>query len=330
MRSTCSLLVLIALVIGHAAAQRGRDERNIAPEIHGHVRLPTGRSVGAGLRVQLDGMGTGQHTETMTDSSGKFLFRGLSPDTYVLRVSGTGFQEHSETIQLQDVRLGFVTIELRPVKAERAQPPRGLISAEDASIPERARLEFNKGHELLEVKKNPKESLKHFRKAAEAYPQFARAYLMMGLANMEVNDWEAARKQLDKALQLNENLAQAQLALGSTLNAQTKFAEAEKPLRRGLQLAPDSTMGHYELARALWALGRVDEAKQEAEQALKLQPTFSEAHLLLGNVMLRQGNLDGATREYNEYLRLDPSGRFAEATRGMLKKIENAQVKVPK
>jgi Flp pilus assembly protein TadD len=325
MRGIGVLLLAIVTVTTPAFSQRGTPKTMPNPEIHGQVRFPAGYSAGVGLRVQLDGISTGLHTETMTDSSGKFLFRGLSPDTYTIRVSGPGLESQAETIRMEDIRVGFVTMDLRRTKSpEPAVSPGGPISAADASIPEDARLEFEKGEALLITKKDPKGSLDHFRKAAKVYPRYARAHLMMGLANMELSDWESARTELEKTVELDAKLADARLALGSTLNAESKFVEAEKNLRIGLQLAPNSAMGHYELGRACWALGRVRDAQAEAEQAVKLQPDLSEAHILIGNAMIRNGDTNGAIREYAEYLRLDPSGRFADATRAMLKKLEKA------
>jgi Tfp pilus assembly protein PilF len=327
MRALTILIAIVAMIATPAIAQKGSSRGSMPnPEIHGQVRLPSGYSAGVGLRVELEGRSTGLHTESMTDSSGRFLFRGLTPDTYQVKVSGQGLHGESDLIPLENTRVGFVNIELKPTKAAvRTEPGAGVVSAAEAGIPEEAKTEFASGEELLKVKGDPKGSLKHFKKATETYPQFARAHLMMGLAHMELTDWSSAQGDLERAIAMDEKMAQAQLALGSTLIAQGKLADAEPHLKRGLELDPQSGLGFYELGRVHWSMGRRQEAQAEAEQALKLQPDLSEAHLLLGNALLHSGRTDDAMKEYNEYLRLDPKGRFAEPTRAMVQKVEHAR-----
>jgi len=161
-------------------------------------------------------------------------------------------------------------------------------------------------------------------KAAQEYPKYAEAYLLMGVAYGHQNKWSDAASAFDRAIEIDPKYTAAYLALGALDNQQNKFAEAEKPLLTAAELNPDSADVHVQLARTYMGLNRWQDADPHAQKAVQLAPDIAESHVLLGNVLLRKQDALGALREYKESLRLVPNGPLAEPTRQVVSKIEAA------
>ena len=68
---------------------------------------------------------------------------------------------------------------------------------------------------------------------------------------------------LSKATQLDPNFADAYLGLGMVLLAEKKYPEAVAPLERAVKLQPANPAGHYSLATAYARTGRKDDAERE-------------------------------------------------------------------
>jgi len=202
--------------------------------------------------------------------------------------------------------------------------PEATISVVEAAIPAQARKDLSAGKELLEKGQDLDKGIQLLQKAAQEYPKYAEAYLLMGVAYGHENKWSDASTALNRAIEINPKYTAAYLTLGTLDNQQKKFADAEKPLVKAIELDADSADAQLELARAYWGLGRWQDADPHAEKAIKLGPDNSEAHLIMGNILLRKRDAPGALREFKESLRLAPHGPLAEPIRQVLSKIEAA------
>ncbi|HET7214542.1 MAG TPA: tetratricopeptide repeat protein [Terriglobia bacterium] len=324
----CALTILVGVVICVPAWGQRQGVPPFPPSqgrINGHVRLPDGRSAGSGFLVLLEIRSGGTYGQVQTDSTGKFEFTNLSPDLYIVRIRQVGYRDTLEEVDLRTVSSAYVSLEVQPLNKENESVPvGGVVSVQQMAIPDNARKEYESGKELLINHKDYDKSINYFKKAVAAYPNYAEAYLGMGLAYTETKQWKEARAALEKAVAANDKDAGAYIALGGLANIQGKYPEAEQPLLRGLQLAPESPEAHFELARTYWAMGRWQDAEPHAAKAVQLQPNNAGAHILMGNILLRKRNGEGALHEFKESLRLDPKGPLAPATEKMVLKIEAA------
>src|ERR1700730_4203418 len=100
----------------------------------------------------------------------------------------------------------------------------------DLAVPARARKDAERGHRLLVKEHKPAESAAAFRKAIALAPSYAKAYLLLGAAYMDMQRWADAEEPLLKAVLLDDKLSAATLALGSCMVEETKYLEAEKYL----------------------------------------------------------------------------------------------------
>jgi tetratricopeptide (TPR) repeat protein len=265
-------------------------------------------------------------TEMSTDDQGRFNFDGLPLTTFHLTIEGQGFKPYENLIDISMSKMAYelITLRLNKVPDANAVPPEGpksAINARIAQIPLAAQKEFDSGKQSMQAKDAPA-SLQHFQKAIDLYPNYAEAYQLMGVVNLETGKFADAEPQLAKATEIEPKLATAFFALGICRNQMAKYAEAETALARGLELDPNSPDGHYHIAEAYWNLGRFDDSEPHARKSLELKPDMAPAHVLLGNAMLRKHAAPAALKEFKEYLRLAPQGEFAPATKAAVDRLE--------
>jgi tetratricopeptide (TPR) repeat protein len=296
-------------------------------EIHGQAFLPGHVPAPVGAMVLLERADSGVVANAQIDSNGKFEFRGLLPNTYLLRIRASGYEAYERYLDLTRETRAYVIAELTPLpgKDSKGLPPTGAgneISARDAAIPGAAVKEFEKGKKLLVEDQAPEKSIQHLLKATQIYEPFPQAHVLLGAAYAQQGKWQESEQAFQRAARIDDKMTEAYVGLGTVQNQQHKFAEAERTLARAIELKPDSYQAQYELGKACWALRRNADAEAHAARALALAPEAAEAHLLMGNVLLRKGDSPGALREFKTYLQKAPQGLYASATRDVAEKIE--------
>ena len=183
---------------------------------------------------------------------------------------------------------------------------------------------MSKGQELLFRKHDPKSSVEEFRRAIKLDPWYGQAYMLLGLARMQLGQWSDAQWAFEEAEKVEPGNAKAYLGAGSALNEQKDYASAQKELEHSLELRPDSAEAHYELARSLSGLGKWQAAEPHVRQAIELNKDYSGPHVLMGNIYLQQENPEAALKEFEESLRLDPDGAMAPAIKDIIAQLKKA------
>jgi tetratricopeptide (TPR) repeat protein len=196
-----------------------------------------------------------------------------------------------------------------------------LMDVVDARIPVEAREDFNNGRAALS-KKNYKEGIALLEKAALGYSNFFDAQLLLGIAHMDLKEWEKAEQSLQRAHEIKPENAQALIYLGEVYWRQKRYPDAEQTLREGLKLDQKSWHGQFTLGRLYWDMGEVAKAGGPIGMTLQLKPDLAEAHLLAGNILLRVNQRERALVEYREYLRLAPKGEFVAQVQELVRKVE--------
>jgi tetratricopeptide (TPR) repeat protein len=182
------------------------------------------------------------------------------------------------------------------------------ISARELRIPHKALEPFNKGTKLL-AERNFIASILEFQHAIKAFPDFYEAFYKIGIAELNLQDPDAAQAAFEKSIELSHGrYPPADFGLGVALSLRQQFADAESATRQGLDLAPAEAEGYFTLAWVLLKAERVADAEKSARQAVLLRADFADAYLLLGQIHLRQGNTSELVSDLDAYLRLDPKG----------------------
>ena len=125
-------------------------------------------------------------------------FRVINGKSYRLKVSGRGIQtittSYFEVNPLET--LHTETVHVKPESEAPAEELTGgsaTISVTEMNIPKKASAEMDKGQDAF-AKGNMEEAEAHFEKAIAEYPQYARAYDMLGVIAIKSPDRAKARE----------------------------------------------------------------------------------------------------------------------------------------
>ncbi len=180
----------------------------------------------------------------------------------------------------------------------------------------------------------PSASLPFFQRATELDPNFAFAYVALGVQSANVGQTARARECLSKAFALRERtsewekfdiaaqyytLATGELAkadqtwqewienyprddlpfnnLGSDREIEGDYAAAVELIRQSLRLAPNSVEDYENLGASLMALGRFDEARTTFEQALSRKLDDDNLHMGLYGLAFLSGDAQAMARQ---------------------------------
>jgi Flp pilus assembly protein TadD len=279
-------------------------------------------------------LGTGELGRTMTDSGGRFKLAAAPADNpgrrlvFAVTAHYPGCSDASAVLDLTSMPRGHVILDMHrdTSKDVPSVPPGGpaaTISARQPASSE-AKEALVKGRELLLEKHDVKGSIESLKKALKHDPNFAPAYVLLGAAYVQTQNWTEAQSAFERASKLDPGNAEAFFGMGFALNQQKDFNGAQKSLQHSLELNPNSAEAQYEMGRSLWGLGKWQDAEPHARQALALNKDFAPCHVLMGNIYLRHRDAQSALSEFQTYLRLDPQGPYSQAVGEMISKIQRA------
>ncbi len=205
-RSTLLLFFLASIVtVSYAQRQRPADpDPSGLPVAVGngatlmvHVVLSDNRPVGENYDVILESTRKGEVSRYRTNRRGEVTFRGVIPDSYVVRVSGPSIKETvSESVDLTryDFHSEFIRVEpANPDGTTMTTSKQGSVSVASLNIPEKAKKERDKGNEAF-AKGDGEKAKEHYLKAIEIYPSYASAYNNLGTVYMTSADKAHARE----------------------------------------------------------------------------------------------------------------------------------------
>lgn len=317
-------IVVVLLMTSPVLAQRERDTytgNSQTFEVNGEVRFADTSASAIGVQVRLERFSGGLIDQIVTDNRGRFRFPNLQRGYYKVLVSAPGYRSSQQDADMQVLFRVYLVFELISDSDKGASGLPLLTDVIDARVPAAARADFDKGHAAL-LRKNYKEGIALLEKAALGYSNFFEAQLLLGIAFMDLKEWEKAERTLVRALEIKPQNAPATIYLGEVYWRQKRNSDAEQTLREGLKLDEKSWHGHFTLGRLYWDMGEVAKAGGPIGKTLQLKPDLAEAHLLAGNILLRVNQRERALVEYREYLRLAPKGEFVAQVQELVRKVE--------
>lgn len=141
--------------------------------------------------------------------------------------------------------------------------------------------------------------------AADAYaallaasPDDVRALLGAGAALTAMSRYDAAEKELRRALRLAPEMADVHHQLGVVLFKRGVYAAAAVELRRAVELDPGCGPAYLVLGEALNQMAESDQALEALETATRIQPENSRAYWAMGIAYDRKGKPDRAAEMY--------------------------------
>ena len=134
---------------------------------------------------------------------------------------------------------------------------------------------FAQGHHLLGIVlfnglEQPQEAIQHLEKAVALHPNFARAYLDLGLVYQHQKNLDKAKQALSKAVEIYPRYPEARLSLALVYDQLHETEQAISAYTATLELQPNQPMALYNLATLFETQGKTSQAQQQLENALKL------------------------------------------------------------
>ncbi len=130
-------------------------------------------------------------------------------------------------------------------------------------------------------------------------PSLAEAHT--SLANIRLFydwDWEAAKREFEKAIELNPNYATAHHWFANYFVVVGKLNEARKEIKKALDLDPNSLVINTDVGWIYQHSRKYDEAIAQIQSTLKLEPNFIQAHLALGFAYCLQNKHEEAIQSF--------------------------------
>ena len=159
----------------------------------------------------------------------------------------------------------------------------------------------------------------HFQNAVTKAPQFAKAFVLLGLECASRQDWEKASQYYLKAIQINDKFLSAYQNMSFVNIQQQKWSEAKKNLQKILTLDPDNPFAHSTMAQVFYMLQDYTNAIRHIKIAINKQPPQSNLFFNLGMMYEKNNQIQKAIEAFKDGLKLSPYDQRAR------KKIEELQ-----
>jgi Flp pilus assembly protein TadD len=270
-----------------------------------------GQRVGHATMYLCDEGGNIIQDQTSSDS-GEFVFAGVRPGPYVLKVQANGYEPADVRVDLNFATEKGISVYLRPTRsAAKVNSKAATISAHELNMPEAARKQYAAGMKKLYGEKDANAAAQEFLEAIQQAPNYYEAWYQLGMAQIALKNGAEAEKSFKKSVDLSlQSYAQADLALALIYLGRHDSAEGEPLLRRSIELDANSWSAFYELGKLEMYRGNLPLALEAAQKAQTLAPKEPLAYRLLSLVHLKQGNLQAAIGDLDEYIKLDPDSEM--------------------
>ncbi|MFB0565692.1 MAG: protein kinase [Candidatus Aminicenantaceae bacterium] len=145
---------------------------------------------------------------------------------------------------------------------------------------------------------------------ALAYACIGWNYNLLGYGT-EISPKEAfprAKEAAEKALEMDDTLSQARGVLGTTKYMYDwDWEAAERELKRAIELNPNDANNHNGYAVYLAVMGRYGEALAGSKRAIELDPLSFEISIVFGMIFTYMRQNDRAIEQYKKILEMDPN-----------------------
>ena len=198
----------------------------------------------------------------------------------------------------------------------------GRVDAASADLERALAMDPNNGdaqslQSIIAIVQNDKDkALDLARKAVDAAPKSATAWIALSYAKQARFDLEGARENLQEAVRVDPGNA---LAWARLSDLQASFGDLEKALdsaKKAESLAPGLSLTQTVLGFAYLMQVKIDEAKATFEKAISLDQAAPLPRLGLGLAKIRQGDLEAGGREIEIAASLDPNNSLIRSYLG--------------
>ncbi len=149
-------------------------------------------------------------------------------------------------------------------------------------------------------------------KALEIDDKLAEAHTSLGRIKMHYDwDWDAAERELKKALELKPNYSTAQEWYSLYLMIMGRFDEAIKVAKQALELHPLSLIINAVLGGIYYFAGKNDEAIEQFQKTIEIDSKFSLTYLFQSGALAAQNRVEEAIESLKKLVFITAGSPFA-------------------
>ncbi|MDR1847092.1 MAG: tetratricopeptide repeat protein [Bacteroidales bacterium] len=180
-------------------------------------------------------------------------------------------------------------------------------------------------------KQNYKKAIECYEKAIEYKPGFAEAYFNMGVAYADgKQNYKKAIECYEKAIELEPDDADAYNNMGNAYaDGKQNYKEAIECYKKAIELQPNYVAAYYNMGNAYkdWN-GQYEKAIECYEKAIELQPNYAYAYNNMGNAYANWNKqYEKAIEYYKKAIKLNPNYAAAYNNMGVAYANWNGQYK---
>lgn len=158
---------------------------------------------------------------------------------------------------------------------------------------------------------------KHARKAIELDAALAEPRASLAWHHFIYEwDWDAARQEFQRSIQLDPRYAWARQLYAFVLTATARHSDAIVEGHTAVELDPGSVSARRALSWQYFYARRWDQARFHLDRAIAMNPNAEETFRVLGLTLAVEGNSDEAVRVLREATSMPEAGTYTRATLG--------------
>lgn len=266
-----------------------------------------------------------------TDSSGRYVFHGLSEGRYKVKVLpyGTNYREEVRDVSLTNISpvpgTGAVSeqqdfyLRLKPGAGSGplAEAPPGVLFVQ--TVPGDAKKLYQLGINALADKRD-KEGFANLKQSLEIFPEYYDALDRLGREYVVRGYHEAAFVLLTKAVEVNRSSFSSLIGLGISQYHLKLYDKSVESLQRAAAIYNKSVDVHVYLGKALRRTGKLAEAEVAFKRANELsQGKSAEIYWQLAALYSEQQRYGEAADALELFLKNQPKARDAAKIRESIK-----------
>jgi tetratricopeptide (TPR) repeat protein len=289
----------------------------LAVDIDGEVRLGPRKGLPKPATVQLVLERIVVH-EQFTGLDGRFEFRGVGPNRYLVRARYEDLPEVEVAVDVVSGTARYkVPITIPPPKVEDSSKP-DAMSVDQLTLPKAAKREYEAG---LKDRKagNCDKAMFHLQKAIALAPKYGEAHNELGICLLKQNKVSEAETAFRTAIDLKATIYPS-MNLADLYAKQKRFDDALQVLQKSLAGNPTEGDLFFAIARIYFDQGDMRKAEFAGLEAHSRIHRTADVHLLLAKIYVSTNNYPALTTQLETYLIENPTGPIPDEIRKSLAK----------
>jgi Tfp pilus assembly protein PilF len=254
-------------------------------------------------------------------------FDGFSDGVFQIRISNPEIETVTQTFEIaanEATHREYIRLDLKNLNPGSPSSPGSdpIVSAEDLSIPVRAREEFGKGMEAY-ARGDDKEAQAELERALEIYPRYVKAHNNLGVLYLKAGAKQQASTEFNKAVQYDPKFAPGYVNLARVSISDGDFAVAEPVLKKALELDPSAINAMVLLCSTQFARKEYDESLRTSRRVHQLtqDARYADTHLVAAEIYVNAGKPHDAATEYQMFVSESPADSRVPKVKSLIERL---------